>query len=85
MKGLTGNVNSIGSHTNFTTLNLANTVVEGSIEGIVANEIAAGKTTGSITVNCSDNKITFEGIKIGSQGQISSVFTWDAQGNITRS
>lgn len=57
--GLYGNVELI-TNTNITSMNTQNTGMEGTIEGFVAAQRSAGRTTGTIRMSRTSSKITYE-------------------------
>lgn len=81
---LTGDISSFGVSSAFTSANLYETKIYGSIEGLVEKLRQAGKTTGTIWLALGGTtNVTFQGTKVTSG--TTYAYTWDAQGNITRS
>lgn len=90
-KYITGDITkAFGKSVNFTYMNIADASMSGSIESLVAAQIAAGRTTGTIKVPWLNAfyYITYQDIALSNHSGVpqatnSSYFSWDADGNIT--
>ena len=70
--GVTGNVESLGSCTQLTKIILSSASVTGTVEGLVAAFVAAGKTSGTISIGFPRTGITYNGESV-----VGTTLTWD--------